>query len=167
MLPMRGPRKEFSFNSLLEKIVLRLRETNQTLSKLSYESQQISPREFFDYMTGETPTGDTITIVDVLDNEFLMIHEVTEISELKKMGVPINKQTVMNTYPSTVEAHYTATEYELEYALGKKDYQWLKTRIKHAESWLEEPNMPHHLVQRHNNLMKRLSKALENSTEDD
>jgi ribosomal protein L14E/L6E/L27E len=163
---MGKPRREFSYSSLLKKLVLKLSEAAKALKEMGYESQTISPREFYDYMTGETPTGDTITIVDVLDNKFLMIHEVVEISELKKKRVPINKQTVMNTYTSVVETHYTATEYELDYATDKKDYEWLKMRMNHAKSWLEEPNMPHQLVQRHRNLMKKLSKALESSSKD-
>lgn len=163
---MRKPRKEFSYSSLQKKLVLKLNKAAKTLKEMGYESQPISPRELYDYMTGETPTGDTITIVDVLDNEFLMIHEAVEISELKKKKVPINKQTVMNTYLGVVETHYTATEYELDYAIDKKDYEWLKMRMSHAKSWLEEPNMPHHLVQRHSNLMKKLSKALESCSKD-
>jgi hypothetical protein len=157
---------EFSYSGLKNRIVLKLSEATKTLKEMGYKSQQISPREFYDYMTGETPTGDTITIVDVLDNEFLMVHEVVEISELKKKRIPIDKQTVMNTYPNTLEIHYTATEYELDYAIDKKDYDWLKVRIMHAKSWLEEDNMPRHLVLRCKAIIKKLSKTLESSSKD-
>jgi hypothetical protein len=68
----------------------------------------------------------------------------------------------MKSYPNVVAAHYTATEHELEHAIDKKDYEWLKTRINHAKSWLEEPNMPPHLVRRHNILMRKLTRALKN-----
>lgn len=81
-------------------------------------------------MTGETPTDDTITLEDVLCNEFLMMHEVVEISELKKVNVPINKQTIVKFYPQVYAAHFTALDYELTYALNKKDYEWLKRRLE-------------------------------------
>jgi len=153
---------EVGYNRLLGKIVVKLKETTSTLQELGYESQQISPREFYDYMTGDTPTGDIITILDVLDNEYLMIHEVVEISELKKLGIQINKQTVMMTFPDpSYSTHYTATEYELDYALSSKNYDWLKTRMKHAKSWMEDEDLPQHLVPRYKALMEKLSKALE------
>ena len=96
-------------------------------------------------MTGETPTGDTITIADILGNEYLMIHEVVEISELKKMGIPINKQTVIMTFPDpSYGTHYTAIACELDYALSRGDYDWLRFRMKHAESWIEDEDLPQH-----------------------
>jgi len=63
-------------------IILKLKEATGKLREMEYESQHISPREFFDYMTGETPTGDIITILDVLKNDFLMIHEAVEIRSI-------------------------------------------------------------------------------------
>ena len=116
-------------------------------------------------MTGETPTGGTITILDVLDNTFLMIHEVVEISELKKLGIPINEDTVMNGYPSPIcETHYAATVWEFDHTLRKKDYDWLKVRIKHAKSWLEDPDTPQHLVPKLRALIEKFSRALKSST---
>jgi len=129
------------------------------LKERGYTSRHISPREFYDYMTGETPTGDTITILDVLDNEYLMIHEVVEISELKKKGIPINKQTVLMVHPS-YENHYTATEYEMDYAMSRGDCDWLRLRMKHAKSWLEDEDLPQHLIPRYKALMEKFSKTL-------
>jgi len=133
------------------------------LKERGYTSRHISPREFYDYMTGQTPTGDTITILDVLDNEYLMIHEVVEISELKKKGVPINKQTVLMIHPN-YETHYTATEYELDYALVKEDFDWLKVRINHAKSWLKDPDMPQYLILRCEAIIRKFSEALRSSS---
>ena len=48
-----------------------MEEASKELKERRYTSRHISPREFYDYMTGETPTGDTITILDVLDDEYL------------------------------------------------------------------------------------------------
>ncbi len=155
--------RRVSYSALLNRIILKLEEASKKLKERGYTSHYISPREFYDYMTGEIPTGDTITILDVLDNEYLMIHEVVEINELKKKGVPINKQTVLMIHPN-YETHYTATEYELEYALDKQDFEWLKVRINHAKSWLEDPDMPQHLIPKCEAIIKKFSKALKNSS---
>ena len=84
---------EFSYKDLRNRIILKLREATGKLREVEYESQHTSPKEFYDYMTGETPTGDIVTILDVLENDFLMIHEVVEISELKKLGISTNRQS--------------------------------------------------------------------------
>jgi hypothetical protein len=131
---------------------MRLEETAEILKRIEYGSQPITTKEFYDYMTGETPTGDTINVLDVLGNEFLMLHEVVEISELKKMGVPINKHTVMAFHSSVYETHYTATEYEL-------NYDWLKVRINHAKSWLEDDSMPTHLIPQCEAIIKKFSEV--------
>jgi len=141
-------------------MVAKLKAASDTLKEPGYESQSISPREFYDYMTGETPSGDTITIVDVLASEYLMIHEVVEISELKKVSIPINRRTVMMFLPRVYEAHYVAIEYELNYALARKDYAWLKVRTNHAKSWLEDEHMPQRLVPRCRAIIKKFSEAL-------
>lgn len=52
-------------------------------------------------MTGEIFSEDTTTLRDVLDNEYLMIHEVAEIDELEKMGRIINKRVIVES-PKTV-----------------------------------------------------------------
>ena len=151
---------EVAYDTLLKIIVKGLRKATKTLKELGYESQNISPREFYDYMTGETPTGDAIIIVDVLNNVFLMIHEVVEISELKKMRIPINKRTVVMFHPKVYEAHYTATEYELDHALNEKNYDWLKVRVNNAKSWLEDDSMPPHLVPRCKAIIEKFSEVL-------
>ncbi len=89
-----------------------------------------------------------------------MIHEVVEMSELKKMGIPIRKDTVMKFHPKVYEAHYTATEQELNYALSKKDFGWLKVRINHAKSWLQDDSMPQYLLPRCKATIKKFSKFL-------
>jgi hypothetical protein len=54
-------------------------------------------------------------------SEFLMIHELVEISELKKMGRTISKPVIVNSPKITIyRAHYTAMETELGYALLMK-----------------------------------------------
>lgn len=157
---MIDPRTRVSYDTVSKRINKKLRDAIKILKELGYESQHLSPKEFYDYMTGETPTGDTITIVDVLGNDFLIIHEVVEISELKKMGIPIHRRTIMMFHPKVYEAHFTATEYELYYALDKKDYDWLKARINHAKSWLEDDYLPQHLVPRCKAIIKRFSEGL-------
>lgn len=166
---MRHPRKAGD-RAILNKINERIKEAVKIIEQLGYEIEPISSKEFFNYMTGETPTGDVITLNDVLNNEFLMVHEVVEISELKKMNVPIDKHTVMNFYPKVYEAHFVAIDYELTHALTKREHEWFKRRFVSPQdflSQLDDPYLPpefkhlkQELAHRCKSIIKKFSKYI-------
>lgn len=144
----------------LAEIDEKLKKTRKALNSIRYAMGNISAKEFHDYMTGEIFSEDTTTLRDVLDNEYLMIHEVAEINELKKMGRIINKRVIVES-PKTViyEAHFRAIELELNYALFKKDYFWVKMRLKaHKDSVLEnDPNLPRTLRPRGEEILEKFN----------
>jgi hypothetical protein len=131
-----------STQGVYDKINSKIKKAEEILLQLGYETVGLSSEEFYDYMTGETPTGYVVTINDVLDNEFFMVHEVAEINELKRMGVPINKHTVIKFYPKVYEAHLTAMELELTYSLNKRNYEWLKHRLRDVKHELDGSCLP-------------------------
>ena len=130
---------------MLSEIETKVATTKKALRSMSYVVNEVSAEEFYDYMTGETFSDDTTTLDDVLGNEYLMIHEIDEINELKKLGLTIDKQVIVDAPKTTIyEAHLTAMETELNYALYKRDYFWVKIRLKqYKESILnDDPNLP-------------------------
>jgi hypothetical protein len=138
----------------------RLKETGRLLIRISYTPQPLTSKEFFDYLTGETLTGDTTQIEDILTSDYLMIHEIVEISELKLRGIPIHRRTFLEHPLAVYEVHLTATDYELKYALRQKDYDWLRLRLQQAECWFDDPHLPQQLVPKYRALLDRFSAAL-------
>jgi hypothetical protein len=66
-------------------------------------------------MTDEIFCDDKTTLEDVLNNEFLMVHEVSGINELKKMKRPIDKRVIVGSPKHVIyEAHLTVMELELK-----------------------------------------------------
>ncbi len=134
-----------------KEINAKIRKAKRALKQIDPDAENVSAKEFYDYMTGEIFSDDPTTLKDVLGNEFLLVHELSEISELKKKGRIIDKKVIVDS-PKTIvyEAHFKAMELELEYALYKKDYHWAKFRLKqHKESVLEnDPNLPESLRSR-------------------
>ncbi len=148
---------------MLAEITEELGKARRAIGQLGYVVVDVSAQEFYDYMTGEIFSEDKTTLRDVLDSEFLMIHELVEISELKKMGRTISKRVLVESpKPTIYEAHFTAMEFELNYALLKKDYQWIRTRLRqHKESVLEDdPHLPEELRPRGNEIFERFSRLL-------
>ena len=65
----------------------------EALMRFGYNPVDVSAEEFHDYMTGEIFSDDPTTLRDVLANEYIMIHELVEIGELKRIGRRIAKNT--------------------------------------------------------------------------
>jgi len=150
---------------LLNEISAKIKKTKRAVEQIDYVAEDVSAKEFYDYMTGEIFSEDTTTLQDVLGNEFLMVHELSEMSELKKMGRIIDKQVIVDSPKIVIyEAHFKAMELELEYALFKKDYFWVKFRLKqHKESVLEDdPNLPESLRPRGEEIFHKFSNLVKN-----
>jgi hypothetical protein len=148
---------------MLSKIDTRIEATRRALTSISYSIEEVSAQEFYDYMTGEIFSDDPTTLDDVLGNEYLMVHELVEMNELKKMGRTIDKRVIIDS-PKTViyDAHLTAMETELRYAFNKKDYYWVKIRLRHhKESVLDDdPNLPEEMRPRAEELFRTFSEAV-------
>jgi hypothetical protein len=148
---------------LSEKIEARILKARKALERIGYTPEDISAKEFYDYMNGEIFSEDSTTLKDVLGNEFLMVHELSEMSELKKMGRAIDTRVIVDS-PKTViyEAHLKAMELELEYAIFKKDYFMVKVRLKqHKESVLnDDPNLPEKLRPRAKEIFRKFKSLL-------
>ncbi|HML02973.1 MAG TPA: hypothetical protein VK487_06330 [Candidatus Bathyarchaeia archaeon] len=156
-----------SDQGLLDEISSKIRVAKSALKRVGYIAMDVSPQEFFDYMTGEIFSEDLTTLRDVLGNEYIMVHELVEISELKKMGRTIDKRVITDSPKTAIyTAHFAAMETELSYALQKGDTYWAKWRLKmHKTSVLDDdPNLPEELRPKAEEILKRFSKLIETCT---
>ena len=136
--------KSPAFPEVREAIEYRLEQINELLGELEYEYEEYTAQEFYDYLSGEIFCGDKVTLLDIIGNEYLMIHHVIETSELKKMGLKLDAETGKRSpTESMYKAHLFAVDYELNYALLLEDYYWLKHRLSYHEEFLKnDSNMP-------------------------
>jgi hypothetical protein len=146
----------------------KIMKAREELKKLGYETLDVSAEEFYDYMTGPIFSDDPTTLRDVLGNEYIMIHELVEIIELKKIGSRIDKNVIMET-PKVpyYTAHFNAMETELKYALHKRDTLWAKIRLRqHKESVLEDdPNLPEELRPRAKEIYEKYHRLAKEASE--
>jgi hypothetical protein len=146
----------------------RINEAKDALKEFGYDPADVSAREFYDYMTGEIFSDDPTTLQDVLHSEYILIHELVEIGELKKQGRRIDKHVIMDTPKIPFyTAHFNAMETELQYALHIRDTYWAKVRLhQHKESVLDDdPNLPEDLRPRAEEMYEkyhRLAKDMSN-----
>jgi hypothetical protein len=105
--------------------------------RLGYVCEGVSYREIYDYVTGETPTGDTVSFNEIIYNKYYFIHEIVETCELKKKGIRITRETVVLHYPTVYMAHLTALEVELAYACMNRDIKWIEERLNTVLSQID------------------------------
>lgn len=105
----------------------------------------VQPRELLEYLTGPTTTGDKTTLEEILGSRYLMLHEAVEILELKRRGILIDRITIVGHPVETYEAHMRAAEVEFTLAEREGDQAWLERRLRDAEGWLRDPQLPPHL----------------------
>lgn len=90
-----------------------------------------------------------------------MLHEVIEISELKKKGIPINEMTIVSRHlKTTYEAHIVAVEYEIKHTLNKEDLAYVRLRLAHMREWLKDENLPKELAPRLKLMVEKCSNLL-------
>jgi len=146
----------------LDEIAKAIAKAQIAVKELDYEAEEISGKEFRDYMVGGTVSGDKYTLRDVLSNPYLMAHEVVEVSELKRSGVRIDSRTVrrLGLARQMYEAHLKAAEYELELALRDKETSWIRSRLRDMQVWLKDEHLPKQLVPRCRDLVDRLATSI-------
>jgi len=149
-----------SLIEIKDKIGEKIEETSRILLGLGYDLKPIAAREFYDWMTGEIFSEDKTTLMEVLGNEYLMIHEVVEVSELKKRGAAIDTRVAVDSPKELIyTAHFIAMEFELDYALGKEDYFWLKLRLGHHHAVLtHDASMPESMKPRAQEIWDKFEK---------
>lgn len=139
----------------------KIRKAEEALKQFGRSVQKVTAREFYDYMTGDIFSEDPTTLRDVLGNVYIMIHELVEMSELKKIGRKIDRHVIMET-PKVpfYKAHLVAMETELEYAFRRDDTYWMKLRLRqYKESVLEDdPNLPENLRPRAEQIYEKYHK---------
>ena len=127
------------FNQVSESIEYRLAQVFEVLRELEVAHNKCTAKQLYDYLTGETFSGEKNILREVIGNEYLLIHEALELSELIEQGVDIDNRTLMETPKEKIcEAHLNAMSFELEYALLLEDYYWLKLRLGYHEKVVKE-----------------------------
>jgi hypothetical protein len=142
---------------MLRELKDRMEEVRSLLDGMGYRCEEVKLRELLDYLEGPTPTRDKITLEDILENRYLMVHEVVEVSELMRVGIPIGRKTITDHQPAVYDAHLRAAEVELTLAWEEGDHAWVELRLGHAEKWLTDPLLPAHLREACLSLLERFS----------
>ncbi len=140
----------------IQEIQMKIEHIEIILAKESIDYHHISAGELIEYFKGPAPSGDLTTLSDILENRWLLIHELVELSELKKLKLEIFS-SLLRTHPAEVDyAHIIALEYELKFANQGGDNEWVIRRIRGIKSWLaDDEKMPSEIKSRCHKLIEK------------
>ncbi len=134
---MRITDREKNTEIIQEKLV----SMSEYLKKHKYPIVKIKAEELIAYFEGDAPSGDTTTLEQVLQSKWLLIHEVIEICELKKLGHTITFDLLVSESDIVFQTHLIATDWEFRLARKEGAEDWIKKRIEDVRSWLEDPDL--------------------------
>lgn len=134
---MRKTDREKNSKFIQEKIV----SMSEYLRKHKYPIVKIKAEELIAYFEGDAPSGDTTTLEQVLQSKWLLVHELVEISELKKQGYTIIFDLLVSKPTVVFQAHLIATDWEFQLARKEADNEWIKKRLNDVKNWSEDPNL--------------------------
>jgi hypothetical protein len=137
-----------------------MEKAHDLLQELGVSQNEITPEELIEYFSGDTPTGDTTTLRMVIENPWLLLHELVELKQLKMMGFTISRRLLWKHPKELFAAHVTATECELEAAFEAGDLEWVDTRTQLIPMWLENSDISPDMRERCLVLMKKYASVL-------
>ena len=127
------------YDEIKDMIEFRLNQTYELLEEFDYKINKCTPEEFYAFLSGDKISNERVTIRDIVGNEYMMVHVVVEISELKGLGFEITEKTVSSSDNMKLyEAHLKAADYEMGYALLIEDYYWMKHRLEYLARLIKD-----------------------------
>ncbi len=76
---------------------------------------------------------------EILDTPLLVVHEIVEIAEVRRMGLRITKDVIVRNMERINDAHLRATEVELDLAIREERTDYVRSRSRDVASWCEDP----------------------------
>jgi len=101
-----------------------------------------------------------LSLDQVLRKPLLIVHEIAELAEVKRMGLPIACDTILKNRSRVYEAHLRAFEVELALAKRVHDLAHIRERLREVENWTTDPLLPRRLRPRCRNLHAQAEEAL-------
>lgn len=96
------------------------------------------PEELMAWLRTETPYPNP-SPADLLDTPLLVVHELVEIEEAKRMGLRITNDVIVRNLERINDAHLRAAEVELDVAMREGEEEYVRSRALDLAGWCEDP----------------------------
>lgn len=136
----------------------KLREGLELLESHGHECD-VSPADFCLWFRADTPYPD-ISMDEVLQNPLLVVHELVEIDEVKRLGLALTKDAIISNLELVDKAHLKAAEVEMKIATAMKETAHLADRLRDIRAWSQDSLTEPDMRKRYEHLAEEVSRAL-------
>lgn len=122
--------------------------TNSEVDRAVREARQLMRDHGYDCTTtaddlrrwfeADTPFDENFGLDEVLRFPLLVIHELVEIQNVKRMGLSLTKDVIIANLEMVDNAHLIATEVELKMAIATRDVNHIRDRLENIRMWSED-----------------------------
>ncbi len=133
--------KSIRRNVDINELSLAMEKAKDYLKSNDIDTETVTPEDMIAFFNGEAPSGDTTTLRDLVRQRWLMIHEIIEVSELKRRQLSVSVMTLRDCSREAHECHLIATRTEFRLARQENDSEWLRMRVALIRSWQDDDGM--------------------------
>lgn len=113
------------------------------------------------WFEADTPFDEDFGLDDVLRHPLLVVHELVEIANVKRMGLSLTKDVIVTNLEKVDDAHLTATEAELKIAFALRDVGHIKHRLDNIRMWSEDDTVTPENKEKYRRMYSETLKALQ------
>jgi len=145
----------------MDEVEIAVQEAKRLLSEHGYDCQ-VEAEELRLWFEADTIYDMDFGLDKVIARPLIVVHELVEIDNVKKMGLTLTKDVIVNNAQKVDDAHLKATEVELEIAASLGDLKHIRDRLDDIRMWMEDTSVTPGDRRRYREMWERLSKNLEN-----
>ena len=145
----------------MDRVEMAVQQAKELLSRHGYDCP-VETRDLRLWFEADTTYDADFGLDKVIGRPLIVVHELVEIDTVKKMGLALTKDVIINNAEKVDDAHLKATEVELEIAASLGDLGHIGDRLDNIRMWMEDPSVTPGNRKRYREMWERLSKDLEN-----
>jgi hypothetical protein len=126
-------------------------DAKRLLSEHGHECQATT-EDLILWFQADTPFDEDSGLDKVIGIPLIVVHELVEIDNVKRMGIALTKNAIVDNIEKVDDAHMKAAEVELQIAASMRDVGHLRWRSEHIRMWSED---------RYKRMLVKVAKAIE------
>jgi hypothetical protein len=125
---------------------------------------QTTEEDLVRWFEADTPFDENFGLDKVIGIPLLVVHELVEIENVKKMGLALTKDVIVKNLEKVDDAHLVATQVELRIAASVGDIDHIRSRLGNIRMWIEDPSVTPENKENYRELRDRTLKVLDDLT---
>ena len=135
-------------------------EAKQLLSQHGYDCQATA-EDLILWFQADTPYDENFELEKALAKPLIVVHELVEIDNVKRMGIALTKNAIVDNIEKVDDAHLKAAEVELQIAASLGDARHLRWRLEHIRIWSEDPSVTPSNRERYKEMLAKVAETVE------